>query len=120
MKRTGPTNPEARQLITTLRKESRTQSADIWARIADDLSRSTRQRRIVNLSRINRATKPNEVVVVPGKVLGSGALSHSIVVAAFAFSESARQRIAEAKGECLSISELIKKNPKGKDVRIIG
>lgn len=120
MKQTGPTNVYLKQLITELRKESSTQSAKIWSRIADDLSKSTRQRRIVNLSRINRNTKADEVVIVPGKVLGTGILEHGVTIAAFAFSESAKERIKQANGKCLTIQELVKQNPKGKAVRIIG
>jgi len=120
MKRTGPTNPHLKSLVLELKKESTIQKAGIWDRIAEDLEKPTRQRRVVNISRLNRNTKPNEVIVVPGKVLGSGILNHSLVVAAFSFSQSAKERIEQAKGKCLAIPELIKQNPKGKDVRIIG
>lgn len=118
--KTGTTNPQLRQLIQELRKESSTQKAGIWSRIAEDLSKPTRKRRIVNLSRINRSTKPNETIIVPGKVLGAGIIDHSVVVAAFSFSNAAKERIEQAKGKCLSIADLVRKNPKGKDVRIIG
>ena len=67
-----------------------------------------------------RFTKPNEIIIVPGKVLGSGSLNHSLTVAAFSFSESAREIIEQAKGKCLTIKELVQKNPKAKDVKIIG
>ena len=110
----------AQALIQALRKEAHTQQADLWSRIAYDLEQPTRQRRVVNISSISRYTKPNEVVVVPGKVLGSGNLSHSVVVAAFSFSSSAKERIEQAKGKCMSIPELVKQNPKGKNIRIIG
>ncbi len=120
MKRTGPTNEHTRTLIANLRKESTTQKAGIWSRIAEDLALPTRKRRVINLSRLNRFTKANETVIVPGKVLGSGNIEHSIVIAAFAFSEGARERIEQVKGKCLTIPELLKQNPKGKDVRIIG
>ncbi len=120
MKRTGPTNEHLKTLINELRKESTTQKAAIWDRIADDLGMATRQRRIVNLSKINICTKANEAVVVPGKVLGSGIVDHSVHVAAWAFSESAKKRIEHAKGKCITIKELLKSNPKGKDLRIIG
>ncbi len=119
MKRTGPTNEHLQTLIQELKRESNTNKADIWKRIAGDLERSTRSRRVVNLSRINRYTKANEVVVVPGKVLGSGELKHGVTVAALSFSESARNLITQ-KGKCLTIQELLKSNPKGKDVRVIG
>jgi len=120
MKRTGPSNEHLQQLIFELRKISATEKAGLWKRIAEDLSRSTRQRRVVNVSRINRVTSANETVIVPGKVLGSGAVNHSVNVAAFSFSDSAKQRIQDAKGKALSIAELMKQNPQGKNIRILG
>ena len=107
-------------LIQELRKESTIHKAAIWDRIADDLELPTRQRRIINVSKINRYTKANETIIVPGKVLGSGVVNHNVHVAAWAFSESAKKRIEQAKGKCVTINELIKSNPKGKDVRILG
>ena len=120
MKRTGPTNPVLQTVIQELKKGSSVNQVDLWKRVADDLESPTRKRRVVNVSRIARCTQPNEVVVVPGKVLGSGMLSHSVTVAAFAFSSAAAQQIRAAKGKCLSIPELLKQNPKGANVRIIG
>ena len=120
MKRTGSTNPVLLELIQSLRKESTSSKAALWSRVASDLERSTRQRRVVNISRLARTTKPNETVVVPGKVLGSGDLPHSVVVAALAFSDGAKQRIEQAKGKAITISELLKKKPKAAEVRIIG
>ena len=120
MKRTGPSNIHMRELIAHLRKESTSQKAGLWSRIAEDLELPTRKRRIVNLSRLSRFTKANETVIVPGKVLGSGVLEHGLVIAALSFSEGAKERIEQAKGKCITIAELLKQNPKGKDVRIIG
>jgi len=120
MKRTGPTNPVLRELIQSLRKESTSSQAALWDRVADDLEKSTRQRRVVNISRLARNTKPNETVVVPGKVLGSGALPHSIVVAALSFSMGAKERIEQAKGKALTIEQLLKQKPKAKDLKLIG
>ncbi len=120
MKKTGPTNENLKQLVQELKKESSSQKAGIWKRVANDLSRSTRQRRVVNVSKINRHAKKDETIVVPGKVLGSGALNQSITVAAFSFSDSAKKIITDAKGKCITIQELLKTNPKGKNVRILG
>ncbi len=119
-KRTGPTNPELSQLILELRKQSALKQVKLWKRIADDLEMPTRKKRIINVSRINRYTQPNEVIIVPGKVLGSGSLNHNLTVAAFAFSDTAKHVIENAKGSCLTIQELIKKNPEGKKIRIMG
>jgi large subunit ribosomal protein L18e len=119
-KNTGTTNVHLEQLIHDLKKGSSEQGNGIWKRIAKDLSKPTRNRRVVNVSRISRATKPEETIVVPGKVLGTGAVGHPVTVAAFGFSETAKQRILEAKGQVITIKELMEKNPKGENVRIIG
>jgi large subunit ribosomal protein L18e len=58
--------------------------------------------------------------VVPGKVLGAGIIEHPISVAASAFSEQAQSKILVAKGKCLTIPQLMEKNPKGSGVKIIG
>lgn len=118
VKRTGPTNTHLATLIADLKSVSYKENAPIWKRVANDLSRSTRQRRIVNLSRLNRHTNKDEVIIVPGKVLGSGTLEHPLTVAAYSFSDSAKQAIEAAKGKTITITELLKQKPKR--VRIIG
>ena len=120
MKKVKATNPELINLIRSLKKQSREQKADIWRAIAERLAASRRRRVAVNISRINRYTQKNETVAVPGKVLGAGELDHPVTVAAFAFSETAKQKIRKARGKCLSLLELVKKNPKGSKIKIIG
>ncbi|NWG10721.1 50S ribosomal protein L18e [Candidatus Bathyarchaeota archaeon] len=120
MKKAKTTNPELTDLILFLKKQSKENRAEIWRDIAEYLSKPRRKRLAVNLSRINRHTQKKEVVVVPGKVLGAGEINHPITITAFAFSEKANKKIKAAKGKTLSFSELIKKNPKGSNVRIIG
>ena len=118
--RTGPTNEQLNALIADLKREGSVQNASVWRTVAEQLSAPSRQRREVNLSSLNRFTKSNEIVVVPGKVLGAGAINHPIVVAAFAFSTKAKERIESSKGEAISISQLLKQNPKGTGVRLVG
>ena len=120
MKRTGPTNPILQGLIVELKKRSRDQNVNIWNRVADDLEKSTRQRRVVNLSSLSRYTKENEVVVVPGKVLGAGDLEHKITISAFQFSNGAKEKIEKAGAKIVPLLELSKENPSGKGVRVIG
>ena len=115
MKKTGPTNPLLKSLIQEIREAGKKNKADIWMAVADELEKPTRRRRIVNISKISKVTKPNDTVVIPGKVLGTGAIGHKVKVAAYKFSGSAKQKV-----NALSIPQLIKENPKGKDVRIIG
>jgi large subunit ribosomal protein L18e len=120
VKKARTTNPELIDIIRFLRKQSKESKAGIWRDVAERLAKPRRRRLAVNLSRLNRHTQKKEVVVVPGKVLGAGEISHPITVAAFAFSENAKKKITAARGKVLSFSELIKKNPKGSNVKIIG
>jgi len=120
MKKVKTTNPELIKLIRFLKKKGNENKADIWRDIAEDLAKPRRKRLTVNLSRLNRHTQKNDVVVVPGKVLGAGAIDHPVTVAALAFSEKAKEKILAARGKCLSFSGLIKKNPKGSNIKIIG
>ncbi|MDH5634800.1 MAG: 50S ribosomal protein L18e [Candidatus Bathyarchaeota archaeon] len=113
-------NPELLNLVRSLRKKAKENDAAIWRDVADRLFSSRSRRVAVNLSRLNRYTKEKETIVVPGKVLGAGKLEHPITVAGFAFSNQARSKISKAKGKALTILELLKKNPKGSSVRIIG
>jgi large subunit ribosomal protein L18e len=108
------------ELIRFLRKQGRENNASIWRDIAKRLGSPSRKNVVVNLSRLNRYTKKSEVVAVPGKVLSTGKIDHPVTVAAFAFSQKAREKVASARGKCLSFSELVKKNPKGSNVKIIG
>lgn len=114
------TNPYLIEIIRLLRKKSRENEAPIWREVAERLSKPKRRRIKVNVSRLNRYTKENDEVIVPGKVLGAGLIDHPIRVAAFDFSGQAKVKILKAKGKCLSIPELIKRNPKGTNVKLIG
>jgi len=119
MKRTGSTNPLLQGLIQELKKKSIEHGVNIWKRIANDLEKPTRKRRIVNLYKINKSTKANETIIVAGKVLAVGDLDHAVTVAAFNFSGSAIAKINKF-GKAVSINDLIKESPKGKKIRILG
>lgn len=120
MKKTQPANPQLRFQIRMLRVAARENDAKIWKSIAEDLSKTRKNRVCVNLSRINRHSDKDEIVVIAGKVLGSGTLRHPVEVAASSFSARAREKISEAKGKCLTFPELLKRRPKGSKVKIVG
>ncbi|MBE0521082.1 MAG: 50S ribosomal protein L18e [Candidatus Methanoperedenaceae archaeon] len=120
MKHNYKTNPIVLELISTLKNRSREKEVSLWRDIASRLERPTRHFSEVNLSKINRYTKEDELVLIPGKVLGSGEVKHKLTVAALGFSESAREKISAAGGTCLSIEQLMDTNPNGSGVRIMG
>ena len=110
------TNPNLVRLIRELRKLGNKEKANIWKRIADELDRPTRRMREVNVWKINKITKANDMIIVPGKVLGDGELDHNVSVAAYQFSDGAKAKIKNH----MLIEELMEKHPKGNKLRIIG
>ncbi len=120
VKKTGPTNPVVRVITRNLRKASKTWGAPIWKTVAELIEKPRRKRIHVNVSRINRYSETNDIVVVPGKVLGAGKITHPVTVAALSFSKAAREKIINAGGQCISISQIIKIKPNGSGVKIIG
>jgi large subunit ribosomal protein L18e len=95
-------------------------ASGIWSAVASELSKVRRNRREVNIHRLEEHTGDGDVIVVPGKVLGDGSLSHKIDVAAYKFTEGALKKIKEAGGKTMSITELMKKNPKGSNIKLMG
>ncbi|HLC88487.1 MAG TPA: 50S ribosomal protein L18e [Candidatus Nanoarchaeia archaeon] len=117
-RRTGPTNYQLQMLIAELEPKARENR--FWKRIVEDLQKPSRQRRTVNVYKINQYAQDGDVVMVPGKVLSVGELHKKIQVAAINFSAEARKKITEAKGKVLTIRELAQLHPDGKNVRILG
>ena len=113
------TNPQLKDLIGELKKEASEKSVKLWNRLANDLEKPTRQRKAVNLNKINLLSRENEIVVVPGKVLSNGELQHKVTIAALKFSTQAAEKIKNSDSQIFTIRELMKNNPEGKNVRIL-
>jgi large subunit ribosomal protein L18e len=119
MTKTKKSDPNLVLLIDVLKKQTRENGAEIWRDIARRLEKPSRNWAEVNLSRLERYAKEGDVIVVPGKVLGAGAIN-KLTVAAFRFSASAVKKIEEAGGRQLTFAQLMKETPSGRDVRIMG
>ena len=115
----GRTDPNKITLIRNLKKAAATNQVKIWSVAAEELSKSNRKRVAVNLSHVNRITNPGEPILVLGKILGSGDLTHAIEIAAESYSKTAKHKIIESGSKLLTIEELIQKNPKGTGIRLI-
>ena len=70
--------------------------------------------------KIDRLTDDGNAVVISGKILGTGKLSHKVLVSSFSISNSAAKKIKESGGEILQFSDMIQRFPSGKGVKIIG
>lgn len=119
MRQTKSTNMHLRKMVSNLKKVSNKNKVKIWDAVAENLSKPTRIRRTINLTKLQTYAKDGDIIVVPGKVLGTGSLTKKLTVAAWRFSDSAYEKINKV-GKAISIEELIAKNPKGSKVRIFG
>ena len=106
-------------MVKDLKQASKKNEAPIWSRLAK-LAIKPSARKIVNLTRINKITKDNDVLFVPGKVLGTGNISHKIILSSFSISATAAKKIIQTGGTIMTYSDMIKKYPTGKDVMIFG
>ena len=112
------TNPRIKNLIFLLKEIGYENNSKLWLSISKKLINSSKSYSSLNLSKINRYTKENDIIVVPGKILGSGELSHSLTIGALGCSFSALNKIKSVNAEYISIEEMIKKNPSGKGIKI--
>ena len=69
---------------------------------------------------MDQLTKENDTVVFPGKVLATGNVSHKITLCSFSISNAAAAKVLENGGKLISYTDLIKENPTGKGVVLLG
>ncbi|MAH21266.1 MAG: 50S ribosomal protein L18e [Thaumarchaeota archaeon] len=115
--------PKHSPLIMTLdilRHASKASNARIWRSIAISLSSTRKRHAEINIGKIAKLAMSGAAVVIPGKVLGSGLLSHSLMVGAWSFSDTARKKITDAGGKALTIADFVQEFPDGKGVVVLG
>jgi large subunit ribosomal protein L18e len=113
------TNIQLKSLIAELGKLSNQENKKIWGKIANEFKKPTRNSKAINLNKINYLSKENDIIIVPGKILGNGELEHKITIAAFKISSQAHEKIKQSNSEFYFLDEFIKKNPKIKNARIL-
>lgn len=112
-------NTELVRLVVELRRAARSHDAPLWGSVADRLERSRHQANPLNVGHLERLTRSDETVVVAGKLLATGPLTKRLTVAAFAYSEEARDKIRAAGGSAVSLHDLLKSRPDGAGVRLL-
>jgi len=114
------TNQVVIRMAKDLKRASTKNDAPIWAKLAEYALKPSSARRDLNLNRIGQLTKENDIVVFPGKVLGTGSITHKITLFSFSISMSAANKILEKGGKLITHSDLIEQNPTGKGVVLLG
>ena len=112
------TNQVVIRMASDLKKASTKNDAPIWGKLAEYALKPSIARRDINLNRISQLTKDN--VAYPGKVIGKGNVSHKITLCSFSISNAAAAKVLENGGKLISYTDLIKQNPTGKGVVLLG
>lgn len=105
---------------SSLRNAYKRSGSPIWKSIEKKFKSSRSNRSEVNVSKLDNITKEGDIVIVPGKVLGSGIINHKIILSSFSISVTAMKKVIDCGGEVITINELVEQYPDGKGVRIIG
>ncbi|MFW9985315.1 MAG: 50S ribosomal protein L18e [Candidatus Odinarchaeota archaeon] len=116
---TNSPNEIRQQLLIKLKRQSRNPGGRIWRTIYEKLQSSRQNRVSVNVGDLQRHFSKGRIMVVPGKVLSDGIIEDKLEVAAFTFSAQARKKIEAQGGKCLTLEELMEKNPTGKEVMLV-
>jgi large subunit ribosomal protein L18e len=110
----GPSNYYQRKLIRELWKTKRR----IWKKVSKKIASPRSNKIEANLYRIDKKTKNDDVIVIPGKVLGIGELNHKLTIACLECSNPAKKKIEQSGSKLLSINELLEQNPEGRNIKI--
>jgi large subunit ribosomal protein L18e len=87
-------------------------------RVGKIVSRPKRSRRSVNLYKLDKVSKEGESIIVPGKVLSEGRLTHKVRITALDYSDAAKRALEESGSKIVGLEEMLKEKPKG-GIRIV-
>jgi large subunit ribosomal protein L18e len=104
----------------TLRIAYKKNKTPLWKTLEKKIDSSRSNKSEINISKLENLTKDGETIIVPGKVLGNGVLTHKLTVASFFFSVPALKKILDAGGKVITINDFVNQYPDGKGVRLIG
>ncbi|MFA5303596.1 MAG: 50S ribosomal protein L18e [Candidatus Nanoarchaeia archaeon] len=116
----GTTSYHTQGLINDFEKLYRKTKKPLFKRIVDELKKSSRQKRDINLSKINRYSIEGSNIIVLGKVLSSGELEHKVNIVAFSYSKVALDKLNKKSCTASLIDELAKTGKIPSKVIILG
>ncbi len=112
------TNEYVTRMARELRRAATQNEAPIWKALSEHALK--RSGRTTNIKQIARWTGDGDAVAFPGKVLGTGGISHKITLFCFGISESAATKVVEAGGRVVDHGTMISERPTGRGVVLLG
>lgn len=83
--------------------------AALFKKVHRSLNVPSRSRKAVSLFKISSNTSEGDNVIVPRKILSTGAIDHKITIAALEYSGSAKAALKEAGCNVVSVKEILGK-----------
>lgn len=108
------------RMARDLRRASGHHQTPIWRRLSDEALKPSGARRTINVRDIAKLTKDGDTVAFPGKVLGTGDISHVVVLFSFGISETAMSKIVRAGGRVVDHRTMVSERPAGTGVVLLG
>jgi len=111
----GPESIVKLRLINQLRKAKR----PVWARVREILLQPKRREVEVNLYKLSQVTEANDTVIVPGKVLAIGKLTHPLTVAYVEASTAAVKGLEDSQSKFMTLQAFLDKHADAKNIKIV-
>jgi large subunit ribosomal protein L18e len=80
----------------------------LWGRVYRLVEVPERKRSVVNIAKIDKITKAGDNVLVPGKVLANGEMTHKVTIAAMEFSAPALKMLKDADCKVVHLKDMVK------------
>jgi large subunit ribosomal protein L18e len=116
----GTTSYHTQGLINDFEKLFRKTKKPLFERIIKELKKSSRQKRDINISKLNRYSIEGSNIIVLGKLLSSGEIDHKVNVIAFSYSDSAIDKLKKKGCSVILIDDLAKSGKVPSKVIILG
>jgi large subunit ribosomal protein L18e len=111
-------NLEKKEIISKLYETCKSKKKEIYLSIAKELEKSNRKEVKVNLDKLEKLKyiKEGDIVVIPGKVLGTGILNKNIIIYSYNCSKVASDKL---KSNIKNLNDFCKDNINYKVAKII-
>jgi large subunit ribosomal protein L18e len=106
--------------LEAVKAAAKSSGKPVYRRALKVLSKPVNSLPELNVGKLDAVAPDGSAVLVPGKVLGEGAVTKKLSVGAVSFTRSAAAKIAGAGGEALLLKDFVVKHGDGKGVLLIG
>lgn len=108
--KTGAEKANIREWLSAMDEASKgSRYQGLSRKLSKALSVPSRSRKAVSLFKINSNTEEGDNVIVPRKVLSTGALDHKVTIAALEYSGNAKEALKRAGCNVVSVKEMLGK-----------